>query len=269
MSLRFASASSQYAELNVAAAAFPWNSAYTMMAKVWAVSLPSAYMALFGFWKVAGGINQDTVDIVEIDPTHHLELNTLLNGGGQAPAGSTTLSSATWYDVVLRRTAVNAMTVSVGTTVHATSTTDMTTRAANPDRIELGNWNQSNDSGRTDYGDIRICRLLIYTVALSDAEVTSQLNFWAPQRTANLWGRWDLSSTLTETSANGRGTFTFGGGTAAYEADPTLSDSPAGGGSTNYTSNPTGLSATESLGTPSLVVSGWGRITTVSTVTAI
>ena len=76
------------------------------------------------------------------------------------------------------------------------------------------------------YGNIKL-----YTAVLSTASMKTELQYFTVQDATNVWGAWTCkteTSTITDTTGNGR---SLSGTGLTSEADPPITDAPAGGAS--------------------------------------
>lgn len=142
-----------------------------------------------------------------------------VNSNGN-PAGSYAATWDTWYHVAMVRSAVNNLTSYINGVADGTSTYDVTGRNANT-RLEVGGCTSGNQyaiNGRVSF-------IKAWSVALTQAEIQTEMHTIRPQRTANLYGFWPCFPGATErlTDYSGNGYNWTAGGTLADEDPPPVS----------------------------------------------
>lgn len=146
---------------------------------------------IMGWFYIVTGGSQTTVfslndgslnnfDLIGHESTGALRLLTRVGGGSPSITNGTTISTATWHHLALRRNANNDIDLLLNGVVDISNGVTVSARAAITEErvgVQVGGFAPLNGRGQG---------ILEYSVALADAEIRAQMNATRPIRLANL-----------------------------------------------------------------------------------
>lgn len=245
------------------------NAAYTWMGWFYFTSLPTTRASNALAFDDNGTANMDYFQI-DAASTHHIEWGQSIGGSFVARAGSTVISTGTWYHIALVRASVTSLQGYLnGVAEGALVTTTVTGRAA-ATRMEMGAYNTSN----TDWMDGRIAYVMAWDRALSASEVINEMRSVRPLQPLNLWGFWPLWPNQRVKDLSGNGRDWTEGGTLTDEDPPPVwfgglprvSLSPASAGDATLSA---GVATATALSPTSAITGGAVLTANAATATAL